>query len=101
MTEKEQQGRDHVAAWRASGLTQRRYCEQHHYSRSALGYWSWKINHEKKDRGFVEVASGGSRPAGCSAPAVELYVGERYLLRITEGFSSATVKRLLDVIEQR
>lgn len=101
MTQKEQQGRDHVAAWRASGLTQRRYCEQHHYSRSSLGYWSWKINQEKRGGGFVEVLSGGNRQDGCSPGPVELYVGERYRLRLTEGFSSQVVKQLLDVIEQR
>lgn len=101
MTEKEKRGREHVAAWKASGLTQRRYCEGHHYSRSVLGYWSWKINNEKQVGSFIEVSTGGNRRVDSSEAMVELDVGDHYRLRLTDGFSSAAVKRLLDVLESR
>ncbi len=29
----------HISAWRASGLTQQRYCHLHHLSLASLGYW--------------------------------------------------------------
>lgn len=101
MTEKERIGREHVAAWRASGLTQRRYCEEHEYSRSSLGYWSWKINNEKRTDGFVEVPIAGNSTAESATTVVELCVGERYRLRIAEGFSAQALRRVLDVIEPR
>lgn len=101
MTEKEQRGRQHVAAWRASGLSQREYCDHHNLSRSALGYWSWKVNAEKKDGEFVEVHSTGRGRAGGSGTSIELFVGPGYRVRLGEGFSTEALKHLLDVIEAR
>lgn len=99
MSKKEQGGRRHVEAWRASGQTQKQYCEQHGLSRSTLAYWSSKINSENKPSEFVELHHDGGGAAAGSV--VELVVKDRYRLRITEGFSPEAVKRLLDVIEQR
>ena len=101
MTQKEKQGREHVAAWRASGLSQREYCEQHNCSRSTLGYWSWKVNAEHKRSEFVEVCGPRERSTDPSSAMVEIQIGERYHVRITEGFSSDALRRLLDVIEAR
>lgn len=99
MSKKEQRGRQHVEAWRASGQTQKQYCDQHGLSRSTLAYWSSKINSEIKPSDFVEIHHDGRAPA--AGGVVELVVNDRYRLRIGEGFSAEAVKRLLDVIEHR
>ena len=101
MTEKEQRGREHVAAWKASGLTQREYSEVHGFSRSALGYWSWKINGEKKSGNFVEVHSGRRTRGLDSGAAVELLIGEDYRVRVAEGFSSEALRQVLEILEKR
>ena len=101
MTQKEQHGREHVAAWRESGLTQREYCSRNGLSRSALGYWSRKIDTEGKGNGFVEIHSAHETARGSSSDAVELLIGERYRLRLSEGFSPQTLARVLEVLEGR
>ena len=101
MTKKEQRGRQHVEAWRASGQTQKQYCEQHGLSRSTLAYWSSKINSENEPDDFLEIHHGGRAWAPDASGMVELVVNDRYRVRIGEGFSPEAVKRLLDVIEQR
>jgi hypothetical protein len=40
--DKTEHWRAHVEAWRASGLSQRAYCAQHHLSPHRLSYWSRK-----------------------------------------------------------
>lgn len=101
MTQKEQHGREHVGAWRESGLTQREYCSRNGLSRSALGYWSRKIDSEGKGGGFVEIRSVHDGEAGNGSDAIELVVGERYRLRLGEGFSPQTLARVLEVLEGR
>jgi len=101
MTQKEQHGRKHVGAYRASGLTQREYCSRRWSFCSALGYWSRKIDTDGKGDGFVEIRSVHDGEAGNGSGAVELLVGERYRLRLSEGFSPQTLAPVLEVLERR
>ena len=53
--------REHVAAWKATDLTQRAYCQEHDLQRSAFGYWVRKLRREADDpiggpSAFVSVA---------------------------------------------
>lgn len=100
MTEKERVGREHVAAWRASGLSQREYCERNSLSRSTLGYWSSKT-HREGASGFVEIHSDDQSGPQRPGTEIELLVGRHYRLRLSEGFSVQALSRVLEVLEQR
>lgn len=50
----------HVAAWQASGLTRKAYCQEQALQYSAFGYWARKLRSQGNDRqattpGFVPV----------------------------------------------
>ncbi len=47
--------RGHVVAWRASGETQRRYCDRHGLKRHSLSYWQLRLARR-------EAAAGGRAP---------------------------------------
>jgi len=61
------------------------YCSQNGLSRSALGYWSRKIDTEGKGNSFVEIHSSHESERGSSSGAVELLMGERAWLQRLAG----------------
>ena len=51
---------DHVAAWRASNLTQKAYCQAHNLRYASFGYWVRKLREQSQDQskqgsGFIPV----------------------------------------------
>ncbi|MGH9440171.1 MAG: IS66 family insertion sequence element accessory protein TnpA [Terriglobia bacterium] len=101
MTEKQRRGREHVAAWKASGLRRREYCRRNGLSLSTLCYWSSRVNGESKAGGFVEVVAraGVEPPERCEH--IELFVRDRYRLSVGDGFRAEVLSRVLDVLERR
>ena len=100
MTEKEKQGREHAAAWKSSGLTQREYCERNGVRRSTLAYWSSRIKAEREANGFVEIGKVAG-VAGSGSGTIEVLVADRYRVRLSSGFSADALSRVLEVLEGR
>lgn len=100
----------HVRAWARSGLSQSEYCRRRGLSRSLFGYWKKRLRPEDAAREaasvqlvaveprVVEAAVGAvSRERGPAVLAVR--VGDRYRVEVGDGFSPATLVRLVRTIE--
>lgn len=90
----------HVEAWRASGLTQRKYCNRHHLKPGTLGYWSSLLRRKATgSKGqLVEVGRVAVNQELKSRP-IELVVEERYLLRLWPGTDADHMREVLSVLE--
>jgi len=100
------QGREywsrHVAAWRRSGLTKKAYCEQHGLSYWSLRNWDGKLA-ETADRRqpLVELARAGGRAKDAEQhAAMELLVGERYVLRLWPSVRAEHLREVLAALEE-
>ena len=91
----------HVKGWRASGLTQEKYCRRHRLLKGTLGYWASTLNRPKASgSGLVEVGHAEVRPAERHS-AIELMVERRYLLRLWPGMEADHLRNVLCVLERR
>jgi hypothetical protein len=92
--------RGHVEAWRASGLSQTRYCQKHGLTKGTLGYWSSRLKRRHEATGLVEVGRAALREERPSRP-IELVVEGRYLLRLWPGLDRDHMSDVLSVLEGR
>src|SRR4051812_50203854 len=53
MSQSKPQGRsywvEHIEAWRASGVSRGEYCQAHELSRKTFGWWSWRLDQERRE----------------------------------------------------
>lgn len=101
------QGREywsrHVAEWQRSGLSKKAYCERHDLSYWSLRYWAEKLSGASSEPGqrLVElVRAGAAKDAGQRA-AIELVVGDRYVLRLWPSVRAAHLREVLAALEAR
>lgn len=50
----------HVATWKASGRSRKRYCTEHGLNVHTMNYWCAKVRHGKVPGGFVPLEVGAS-----------------------------------------
>jgi hypothetical protein len=119
--------RERIAAWRASGQTQKSFCQAHGVSASSLS--RWKIRLAKRDaaqalQAGAEVCASASAPERCSEslrwtelrwPAVgvdahpaepessgfEIVLPRGWSVRLGPRFETESLRRLLAVLEER
>ena len=99
-----QQGREYwsqqVAEWRGSGLSKKAYCEQHGVPYWSLCRWAGKLSPSPRPprQRMVELGpiGGGNTEPGA---AIELVVGERYVLRLRPNLRADHLREVLTVLE--
>ncbi len=97
---KEDFWRSHIAGWRESGLNQRKYCQQHGLSKSALGWWKTKLTRQTVDKvtlvpvSFLKGVSGRNRIAA----GLTLVLGDHYWIEVGDDFHATTLIRLLKTL---
>ena len=91
----------HIEAWRASGLSQGRYCGKHHLAKSTLGWWSSKLRREAAESPEVVEVGRAEVKQRRPSPAIELVVADRYLLRLYRGTDRDHIGEVLSVLEGR
>ena len=90
-----------VEAWRRSGSSQVEFCQEHSLSRWGFLYWRRKLlDRSAGDVSFVQVENTATLCSG-SVDGINIVVDDHYRVEISEGFDSATLKKLLDLLEQR
>ena len=93
--------RDHVGAWRGSGLSARDYCQRHGLNRGTLGYWASRLRRAAAFAapGFlpveVEMAAAPVAPAAAGI-VVEGAAGLR--VHVARDFDADTLARVLAVV---
>ena len=85
------------AEWRRSGLSKRAYSERHGLPYSSLCRWAGKLTPAPSRQPLVELGQvgGGAEPRG----AIELVVGERYVLRLRPSVRAEHLREVLTVLE--
>jgi hypothetical protein len=84
--------REHVGAWRASGLSQRHYCEKHNLRLNSLAYWIKRERQIRAESGLqvvpVRVVAAVDQPIRLCGPGA-------WLLEIPAGASMLWLGDLL------
>ncbi len=98
---------EHIAGWRASGLSQRVYCRNNHLAVATFGYWRRKLKLQigKSDKPrFYPLAVAGPHQAAFlkrGGHSLRLLLGEnRFIIEIDDEFSPSTLQRLILALEQ-
>ena len=104
---KEKFWQGHITEWKASGLSQRVYCQRNHLAVATFGYWRRKLKLQigKSDKPrFYPLAVAGPRQAAClqkGGNSLRLLLDEnRFTLEINDEFSPSTLQRLILALEQ-
>lgn len=91
-----------VEAWRRSGLSQVEFCQEHGLSRWGFLYWRRKLlgNSSSGDTAFVQVSNALEMKLA-QRSTISIGIDSRHRIEVAEGFDAATLKQILDVLEER
>ena len=102
----ERRGREYwsqqVAQWRCSGLSKRAYCERHGVAYSSLCRWAGKLSPSQTPQGQRLVELGpiaGIDGVAEQRAAMELVVGDRYVLRLRPSVRAGHLREVLAALE--
>jgi len=104
-----------VAKWKRSGLTATKFGAREGVRPKSLTWWSWRLSKEAaKDEslapetGFpaflpVHVVERECAPKSAISPDrhVDILIDERNTVRVLPGFDEQTLRRVLDVLEEK
>lgn len=109
-----------VERWKDSGLSAPEFAREMGFNARTLRYWKWKLGKEgwwrgrRSKKATTSLArSSSKKPAAApqfvevdtavvaGADRLELAIGDRYVVRVPDGFDGDTLRRVLDVVEQR
>jgi hypothetical protein len=93
----------HLNAAEKSGLSRAEYCRQHNLSYHALGYWHRKLFSRKECRQtFAPVNMAIIRnDVQEDKPGLRVLLPGKMSIAVEDNFSSATLEKLLTVLENR
>ena len=96
----------HVGALKQSGLTRAEYCRQHKLSYHTLAYWQRKLSTTQvtsRETTLVPVpfkAIINNQLVEPARAALKIILPDKIAVEVSENFSSATLMRLLAVLER-
>ena len=107
-----------VERWKDSGLTAKEYAAELDISAKSLVWWKWRLGSAVSTRSRVRRSPGSRLKAAAAAPmspmtflevtaaaieseALEVVLKTGVRIRVRADFEDATLRRLLDVLEQR
>ena len=104
---KEKFWQEHIAEWKASGLSQRVYCQRNLLAVATFGYWRRKLKLQSgksnKPR-FYPLAVTAPHQTACLQKGVNslrLALDEnRFIIEIDDEFPTSTLQRLILALEQ-
>jgi len=93
--------REQVEAWKSSGQSQRRFCQERGLSRFAFGQWKIRFEGKGPRGGARLVRLKATKAVAHGAGGLRLWVNGRYSIELPERFDAETLSRLLGVLEGR
>jgi len=94
-----------VAEWKASGVSQSRFCRDRGLSRHRFGKWKVAIEGRSRRGGarLVRVQGWGARraPESASPAEIRILVSGRYVVELSGEVEGESLGRVLDVLEAR
>ena len=92
----------HVKALKKSGLSRAEYCRQHKLSYHALTYWQRKMPRSTETTLVpVPLERVLKTPGQSKSSGLKIYLTDRISIEVSDHFSSATLQRVLSVLESR
>lgn len=95
----------HIKAQTKSGLSRAEYCRQHHLSYHAATYWNRKLSKPPSKETTLVPVTFTSRIKINSAPAarsvLKIILPNKIAVEVDDGFSPATLTKLLVTLERR
>ena len=88
--------KSHVEAYRNSGLSQKKYCEQEKISYWSMNHWKRKIDPERNR--LLEIPLSLVDSLSKSNKEIELTLEDRIRISIPERFSEDTLKKILNIL---
>ena len=96
--ETEEFWKEKITEWKASGLSQKGYCEKNGLNRSTANYWFRKLLKEREKDSFVEIKPLnfiGNREEG-----LRVCIGDKYKIEVTaDNFDALVFKEVVKVLE--
>ena len=99
--DKQQRWSDRIAAWKASGLSQRQYCDQHQLTYSTFVYWRGRLKRLNGDNlasgkvSFLPVALKQADQA-----TLTLRINDRHSIEIRPGFDPGLLGKVIQAVQQ-
>ena len=83
-------------------MSQVEFCQKHGLSRWSFLYWRRKLlgNSSNEDTSFVQVPNPLELKLA-QRSTISIEIDSRHRIEVAEGFDSATLKQILDVLEER
>jgi len=97
---KQQLWSDRIAAWKASGLSQKQYCDQHKLTYSTFVYWRGRLKRLNGDDiasgkvSFLPIALKRERDS-----ALTLRINDRHSIVIRPGFDPELLIQVIQAVE--
>lgn len=105
MKNKEEFWLAHVEAWKASAMSQKRYCGQHRLAVSTFQWWHKRLKARRTDSSLgalvavpVEIARSSMFPG--SGAVVRIQAGQ-FTIEVERGFDREVLAGVLDVLGSR
>jgi transposase len=100
---KEQHWRRSIQLWKNSGLTVRAFCARHRLSQPS--FYSWRRELQERDAATVfvpvQVETDDQLTRATSIPIIEVVLAGGQRVRVAPGFDPATLRRLMEVLQER
>jgi transposase-like protein len=100
---KEAVWRKHVRRQRNSGLSIREFCHEHGLVESAFYFWRQEIRRRDQESATEQASTFVPLTVQTEMPAtpLEVVLSSGHVVRVMAGFDAATLRQLLDVLEER
>jgi len=92
---------ERIAAWKISGLSQQKYCDQTQLTYSTFVYWRGRLKRlesEDVDSGKVSFVPVKFKQEETSL--LRLKIGDRYRIEIQQGFDPDLLNQVIQVVQQ-
>ncbi|MCP4552971.1 MAG: IS66 family insertion sequence element accessory protein TnpB [Bacteroidetes bacterium] len=93
---------NHIKEWSQTKLTQNAYCRNNNLRPNQFTYWKNKFKRQNLPVEFVQVTSNHFEEVinHHSLNTLRLNIKSEFQIEIPDGFSQATLKQVLQVVEQ-
>ena len=100
---------EHIEAWRTSGMSRTEYCQAHGLSRKTFGWWTWRLDQERREPSATEAprflpvelseaAMAGPEAADPIDQRIEIALPDGVAVRVGRRVDAEALHRVLMVL---
>lgn len=91
----------HINEWKASGLSQKQFCQSRSLGLSTFCYWKSRLNNPGPTTPKFYPLTIPAPPSNLNDAGLVLLIGsKKFQIHIKKGFSHTTLKKLIVTLEQ-